>query len=312
VTGLTRVAVGITVVLMATSACTRGGSAAPAPSTNAAAVPGTLLYAPPGSNGKITLLLWEPPGNPAAGAALDDTDALGVTFAPDGKRVAYLHAGATTVAGADGSGVRALLQNDDAACGEPNWAPDGSRVSAAQAGRSGTVATAGGAFTPFPTAVSGCHVVFSGDGSTIAYATGDGRIMVARSDGSKAHAVPKLGADGGPTKRRSRHPMSLSADGKLVAIFVEQGESSEGGDSGAGRALVANEVVDATTGATVILPVAGELQQAYFLPKGGLLVRTQDKDGLRVTLLSTDLKVVGSVAEPTSLTAAVLLGYAAA
>jgi TolB protein len=312
VTRSTRLAVGVAVVLMAASGCTAAGSPAPAPSGSPSAVPGTLLYAPPGSNGKITLQVWTPPANPAAGAELTDVDALGATLAPDGKRIAYIHGGATTVAGVDGSGAKGLAQNVDAACGEPNWAPDASRVSAAEAGRSGTVVVTGGAFTAFPTAVTGCHVVFSGDGSTIAYATGDGGVMVARPDGSGAHAVPKLGANGGPTKRRSRHPMSLSADGKLVVLFVEQGESSEGGDSGAGRALVANEVVDTATGATVSLPVTGELQQAYFAPKGGLLVRTQDKDGLRVTLLSADLKVVGSAAEPTSLTAAVLLGYAAA
>jgi TolB protein len=307
------VAVGVSVVLTAASGCAAAASPAPAPTSNPRTIPGTLLYAPPGTNGKITLQLWAPPGNPSSGAALEDTDALGVTFAPDGKRIAYIHGGATTVAGVDGSGAKPVLSGVDGDCGEPNWTPDGGRVGAAQAGRSGTVATAGGVFTAFPTAVTGCHVVFSGDGTTIAYATGDGGVMVAKADGSGAHQVPRLGADGGPTKRRSRHPMSLSADGKLVAIFVEQGESSEGGDSGAGRALFANEVVDTTSGATITLPVTAELEQAYFLPKGGLLVRTRDKDGsLRVSLLGPDLKVVGSVAEPPTLTAAVLLGYATA
>jgi hypothetical protein len=271
---------------------------------------GTLLYAPPGSNGRITLQKWVPPAAPTAGAVLADDEALGVTLAPDGKRIAYLHGGSITVAGVDGSGAKALLPGVDAACGEPNWSADAGRVTAAQGGRSGTVAAAGGAFTPFPTAVAGCHVLFSGDGSTIVYATGDGSITVAKADGSGAHPVPRLGADGGPTKRRSNHPMSISADGKLIAIFVQQGGSSEGGDSGAGRALVANEIVDAATGTTVTLPVSGDLQQAYFLPRGGLLVRTQDKDGLRVTMLSPELKVIDSVAEPTALTAAVLMGYA--
>src|SRR5262249_27787847 len=160
------------------------------------------------------------------------------------------------------------------------------RLAVAQGGRAGTVPAAGGAFTPFPTAVAGCHVIFSGDGSTIAYATGDGGITVAKADGSSAHAVPRLGQDGGATKRRRNHPMSLSADGKLLALYVQQGESSEGGDNGAGRALVANEIVDVTTGATVSLPVTGDLEQAYFLPHGGLLVRTQNKDGLTVSELS--------------------------
>ena len=309
-TRLTRVALAAAVVAAATG-CTVGATPASSPTGGPASVKGTLLYAPAGSSGRITLQMWTPPAAPAAGAALQDEDALGVTFAPDATRIAYLHGGSTTVAAVDGSGAKALLPGVDAACGEPNWSADGARVTAAQGGRSGTVAAGGGAFTPFATAVTGCHVLFSGDSSTIVYATGNGGITVAKSDGSAAHAVPRLGADGGPTKRRSNHPMSVSADGKLIAVFVQQGESSEGGDSGAGRALLANEIVDAATGATVTLPVSGEMQQAYFLPKGGLLVRTQDKDGMRVTLLSADMKVLGSVAEPASLTAAVLMGYAA-
>jgi hypothetical protein len=303
-------AIGAGAALLA-AGCTAAATPVPDTSPTAAALPGTLLYAPPGSNGKITLQTWTAPADPKAAAALADTDALGVTLSPDGKQIAYVQGGSVKVAGIDGSGGKTVLSGVDGECAEPNWSADASRVTAAQGGKAGTVATAGGVFTPFPTAVTGCHVLLSADGSTIAYATGDGGIMVAHADGSAPHAVPKLGADGGATRRRSNHPMSVSADGKLLAIFVQQGESSEGGDSGAGRALVANEIVDAATGAAVTLPVTGELEQAYFLPKGGLLVRTQEKDSLTVTLLSADLKVIGHAVEPPALTAAVLLGYAA-
>jgi len=127
-------------------------------------------------------------------------------------------------------------------------------------------------------------------------------------DGSGARAVPKLGPDGGETKRRAHDPMSLSADGRLVALFVLQGEDPDGDVS---RSLVVNEIVETATGATVKLPVTGELQQAFFLRKGGLLVRTNDKDTMRLTLLSTDLKVLATAVEPPTLTAALLLGYVA-
>jgi TolB protein len=301
VTRLTRVAAAAAGLLIATTACSHGTPAA------GAAVMGTLLYAPPGA----PLQLWAPPAAPTAAAPLDDAEALTATFAPDGKRIAYVNGGAATVAAVDGSGGRAVLSGVDQACGDLDWTADSARLTVTQGGKAGTVPVAGGSFTPFPTAVAGCHVIFSGDGSTIAYATGDGGITVAKADGSSAHAVPRLGADGGLTKRRSNHPMSLSADGKLLALYVQQGESSEGGDNGAGRALVANEIVNVSTGATVSLPVTGDLEQAYFLPHGGLLVRTQDKDGLKVSALSPDLKVQGTLAEPPTLTAAVLLGYAA-
>jgi len=310
VTRLTRLATEAVAVLVAVSACS-GAHTLPIllPSGSApdvAAVMGTLLYAPPGA----PLQLWAPPAAPTAAAPLDDAEALTVTLSPDGKRIAYVHGGAAMVAAVDGSGGRSVLTGVDQACGDLDWSADSARLTVAQGGKPGTVPATGGSFTPFPTAVAGCHVIFSGDGSTIAYATGDGGITVAKADGSNAHPVPRLGADGGPTKRRSNHPMSLSANGKQLALYVQQGDSSEGADNGAGRALVANEIVDVATGATVSLPVTGDLEQAYFFPEGGLVVRTQDKDGLKVSVLWPDLKVEGTMAEPPTLTAAVLVGYA--
>jgi TolB protein len=295
-----------------------GGPAAPTASSSApaASLPGTLVYAPPENNGKITLQVWTAGGpDTKAAAVLDSADVLtSTTVSPDGTKIAYVHgtgAGAAlTVAALDGTGPKVLLTGVDPTCDEPKWSADGSKVvtlAHPADHQAGSVPVAGGAFTPFPTAVLGCHVVWSGDGSTIAYANDSG-IVVSKVDGSSARAVPKLGPDGGETKRRAHDPMSLSADGKLVALFVLQGEDPDGD---AGRSLVVNEIVDTATGATVKLPVTGQLQQAFFLPKGGLLVRTNDKDTMRLTLLSADLKVVSTAVEPPTLTAALLLGYAA-
>jgi TolB protein len=304
------------------TACSSDLAAAPVgsggPLASGGQLPGTLVYAPPESNGKITLQTWTAGATDAKPAAvLDSGDVLAsTTLSPDGKRIAYVHADSSgaqlTVAALDGSGAKVLLAGVEPYCDEPNWSGDGSRV-AAMANptnhQAGSVPVAGGAFTAFPTAVVGCHVVWSGDGASIAYATASG-ITVSKVDGSGGHPVPKLGPDGGTTKRRSSDAMSLSADGRLIALFVQQGDDP--GDSADGtttRGLVANEIVDTTTGDTVTLPVTGELQQAYFLPKGGVLVRTNDKDTMRLTLLSADLKVVAGTVEPPSLTAALLLGY---
>ena len=80
-------------------------------------------------------------------------------------------------------------------------------------------------------------------------------------------------------------------------------------DGDVGRDLEANEIVDTVTGATLALPVSGQLKQAYFLPVGGVVVRVKAGSGMEIALLSADLKLITKVAEPPELASLALLGY---
>jgi len=122
------------VALLAGCSVSGGGTASPPPpgaSVSAAALPGTLVYAPPENNGKITLQVW-PAGaaESKAAAALDSADVLAsTTLSPDGTKIAYVHgtgaAAALTVAAIDGTGAKVLLTGVEPTCDEPNWFPDG-------------------------------------------------------------------------------------------------------------------------------------------------------------------------------------------
>jgi TolB protein len=278
-----RVAVAAALMVSLGAGCSSSATPAPQPSPSPVPLTGIFVYAPPETAGKITLQVWSPPAEePIAAAVLGSGDVLAsTTVSPDGKRIAYVHrdaSGATalTVAALDGSAATVLLSGAEPYCDEPNWTGDGARVTAManpKDGFAGTVAVAGGPFTPFPTPVTGCHLVWSGDGTTMAYAVSTGTgpaadgIILAHADGSGGREVPRLGADGGATKRRSHNPMSLSADGKLLALFVLQGDDPAGDIGEGGRGLVVNEIVNTGTGATVALPVTGGCSRRTSCPR---------------------------------------------
>jgi TolB protein len=276
---------------------------------------GALFYYPTEPRGEATVTSWAPEvGQPAAALSLAAVDALSsATFAPDGKRVAWVksdfESGSTElfVASVDGSGAHVLLKEADPYCVQPSWSGDGTKLltrpAAESSARSIDVATA--TLSTFATPIEGCHLLWSADGGTIAFSLGPA-ITLAKADGSNRRNVPKLGADGGPTQRRSHDPMSLSSDGRLLALKVLTGDSPDGD---VGRDLEANEIVDTVTGATMALPVSGQLKQAYFLPAGGVVVRVKAGSGMEIALLSADLKLITKVAEPPELASLALLGY---
>jgi TolB protein len=276
---------------------------------------GTLFYYPAEPRGEATVMSWAPDGaQPKAALKLAGPDALSsATFSPDGKRVAWVksdfESGSTElfVANVDGSDAHVLLKEADPYCVEPIWSGDGTKLltrpAAESSARSIDVATA--ALGSFATPVEGCHVQWSADGTTIAFSLGQA-ITLAKSDGTNRRNVPKLGANGGPTRRRSHHPMSLSSDGRLLALQVLTGDTPDGDVA---RGVQVNEIVDTTTGDTKKLPVPGELRQAYFLPPGGVVTRVKAASGMEIALLSADLKLIIKVAEPPELASMVLLGY---
>jgi TolB protein len=295
-----------------------GGTASP----NTSPAPprwGTLVYLPnEGSSPWVTLTLWRPGGGDPEPSQLrlDEMDAgMNATVSPDGQRVAWVDSGdgndpgALTVANVDGSGQHVLLNGATIAC-EPSWSPDGNEVYAmmvtASAAHQVYVNVGSGQTTPVPRDI-GCHMVWSGDGQSIAYADGQGHIVTAHADGSSRRNVPNLGVQVGG--RRSFTVLSLSAHGGLAAINVHTGDRPDGDIV---RILFVNEIVDTATGATRRLPVSGELLQAYFLPAGGLLVRVRDQSGIHDVLVSHDLSsVLFRADEPPALASSVLLAYIA-
>jgi hypothetical protein len=316
-------------VLLA-GACSSDGADTTGEPTPAAAAPlgagltsptslgGTLFYYPQAANGEVPMTGWAPEGvaGPTAMVKLFVGDALSsATISPDGKRVAWVASdyddGTTKlfVANVDGSAKRMLLNEADPYCVEPTWSGDSgkllTRPVAESSARSLDVAT--GAVTAFATPIEGCHALWAADGKTIAFSLGPA-ITLVNADGSNRRTVPKLGADGGPTQRRSHDPMSLSADGRLLSLLVLTGDTPDGDVA---RGLTANEIVDTMTGATMAIPVPGDLRQAYFLPSGGAVVRVKGANGFEIGLLGPDMKLVKKVSEPANLADMVLLGYGA-
>lgn len=307
--------------LAACSSTTDGGGAGTPTATGPATVPGTFVYVPEKAtedNSEAALLLWSAAG-PAVreGAKIAGGEALGsATISPDGKRVAFIHdarhdgTGDLTVANlADGGRPTVVLKGVDLNCTEPVWSGDNAKVIAqAQPGdkKLGSVDVASAAFTAFPFPFEGCHAMWSGNGKVLAYSNGEGSIIVTNVDGTNRHEVPRLAKDGGPTRRRSYDLISLSPDGKYLALFVNTGDNPDGDVA---RGVFANEVVDTTTGETRTLPFAGELQYATFVAGGGLVARVKTGDTMSVVALSPEFTVRATADEPMQLATAILVGY---
>ena len=317
---------GLVASLMALTACDRDAPAPPggvseAPPSSQAAPRvgfGTIFYYAQNTGGEF-LYSWRPgTGAPTKLGGVPVVDALGsLTISPDGSRAAWVHSGETgptqlTVSNVDGSGARVLRENVDPYCVEPAWLDNTRVVTRGGPDASGAMGPVGvvnvdtGDFTPLLNQFQGCHLVLAADGSTMAYAS-DGGITVANQDGTHPGKVPQLGEDGGPTRRRSFDPLSLSADGSLLALWVNTGDRPDGD---VGRNLSANEIIGTIYGGTRELPVTTALIQAYFAPNGGVLLRVRGKVVNRVVLLSADLKLLAEADEPASIKSWLMMGYA--
>ncbi len=317
---------GMAVVLAATGCGSPAPSASATPSslaTTPAPVPttpvppnlaGQLFYVPFDHAGPapVALVSWAP-----AGATTKDRLRLpwidlieNLMVSPDGRRVAWVESSNQTlyVADADGSNKKGLGKGVDTC--EPTWSPDGSQIYGYGfdgGDKPALVNVATGTTTALPGS-PGCHVVFSADGSAIAYDDGGGDVFVARTTATAK--VPRLGSDGGSTRRRSFCALSLSPDARQVALNVHSGNVPDGD---IGRDLYANEIVDVTSGATLTLPgLPGTLISAFFLPGGGLVARTQSGANHAIAQYTADLALVRTVPEPASLAQYSLIGYGAA
>jgi TolB protein len=274
-------------------------------------VGGVLIYASEAPGAQASLTAWRPTGTVEALSLAVDDPLGSARISPNGKRIAWLAVdqrggGTLLVANLDGSGRTELGRAMDAFCVEPVWSGDGAKVlTRGVDGHVGTVDTGTGAVTPLTSDVDGCHLMWSADGRAIAYSNGAGQVYVAQGDGSNARRVPRLGQDGGPARRRSFDLMSLSADGRYLALDVHTGDRPDGDVV---RSFTANEIVDTTTGETRDLSVSGEITQAFFGP-AGLVVRTRSAAANQVYLLDANLGMAASAVEPGVLKNLILIGY---
>jgi TolB protein len=106
---------------------------------------------------------------------------------------------------------------------------------------------------------------------------------------------------------------SVSAGSTHVAVRRRTSDApvTDGNPAGlsldVARLLYCNTIVDTRTGATLTLPVQGELLQVKFRAGGSLLARIRHNGQHKLVLLSRALVVLAERAEPASLTNFMLL-----
>ncbi len=248
--------------------------------TAAASVSGTLTYtARTGDNGgqqnatvitvSGTRIAEQHIGDPTWG---DSPPALVETaLAPDGQHIAFLgngQGGGLDVTNIDGSDLRDLDDQSDAACGSPMWSPDSSRIVYARGLDAGstqvTVVNADG--TGRHAFGTGCYPVFSADGSQIAYVSKSGGLDVVNVDGTGRRVVAgKLGPAGIQT--------IISVDHDHAIVDVGFAPCCDSGDTRHWH-LINPYVVDLATGKTSRLPSAyGTIWSALYTADGGMVLR---------------------------------------
>jgi TolB protein len=242
---------------------------------------------------------------------------------PDGARTAWIDQredesfGTLMVTDVQGQSPRALFRHVEPVGYGPAWSPDGTSLLIAKHldtdsdddTRPGLVSVASGRFTALPKLNPYLHFEWSGDGHTLAFTTGECRLLTSRADGSGIRQIPVLGDDD-----RTKNPAGVSAcdvvsvnhDGSRITVdLIGNGEPS--GDI-AGAAC-ADTVIDTATGAAVALPVHGTMLAALYRPDGNLLVRTRAGDKTTLTLFAPDNTVLAAVAEPASMRKYDLVDY---
>ncbi|HEX2773078.1 MAG TPA: hypothetical protein VHN18_11700 [Micromonosporaceae bacterium] len=228
-----------------------------------------------------------------------DSALLNAAVSPNGERVAWVENTDLWVAAIDGSGKRKLRGGVDNTCWTPAWSPDSRELAVGlvtpdnpgvyQAATidlsTGTVREAG--------RTEGCHPVWSGDGTLIAYADGtDGGINMAAPDGANRRSVPGLG---GKARYSTFDLASLSPDGHQIALY-RRGPGMESGD--VARELTVNVVLDTRTGAEIKLPLEDrDLLQAYFQSDGTLVARVKSGDHNLLVLIGEDGQKISETRE---------------
>ncbi|GAB2612348.1 hypothetical protein Aab01nite_68100 [Paractinoplanes abujensis] len=228
-----------------------------------------------------------------------------VGISPDGYRIAYVSDGKLLV-NESGGESKQVATDVVAADQAPVWSPEGSRLLVATSAPS-VLDLESGAITPLPDGLaSGQHFRWSGDGSTLVYATSHCGLKVADGDAGTSTSVPVLGdtqPQDNPDGLAACKPTSVDATGRRVTVPLQTtGESTTGTDT-------ADAVVDTATGDLAVLPVAGTVVGAVFDPDGNLLVRTENDGKRLLSLFDSDNTLRVQAKEPPSVRDFDLLAY---
>ncbi|NJC68802.1 hypothetical protein HC031_03535 [Planosporangium thailandense] len=284
-------------------------SSTPAASESGATVTvGPLYYgdlSPDPSGFVVSWLPGDTQSKAIAKLPVDFAVTFNVNVSPDGRWVSYVRGDTSALhlvdvrTGRD----RVLREHVDGQCAEPAWSSDSRRllVSVSADGsanaRQGLIDVTTGAFTPLATAIQGCHLTWAADGAAIGYADGNGKIFVAKPDGSGQRAVPGINNFGTPPY--SGHLESVSPQGRQIALWLSDGTTPVGDVS---RGLYSNAVIDTRTGQKVKLPVPdSRLLQALFRGDGSMVLRVKGDQHNQLVIVSADGAELNRWDEPAAL-----------
>nr|BFE76971.1 hypothetical protein GCM10020092_102720 [Actinoplanes digitatis] len=258
-------------------------------------MPGQIFYADAEDDGRLVRLTGA--GNPSTVLSASNS-AAGVS--PDGSRIAYVTDGALMVAETGGEDARQVYAGTASAEQAPAWSPDGGRL-LIDAADPGVLDVATGRLDPLAEGLEGQHFRWSGDGTTLVYATPNCGLEVAAGTTARSGTpVPDQSKTDG---RAACRPVSVDATGDLVAVQLGPAAAAEPDEA------PADAIVDTVTGDIVDLPVSGKIIGAVFDPDGNLLVRSKKNGRTRLWLFSPDFTLLVQAREPSKLKDLDLLAY---
>jgi TolB protein len=256
-------------------------------------VPGQIFYDDE-DDGRLVRLTGA--GNPKTVLSATNS-AAGVS--PDGSRIAYVTDGTLMVVDTGGDDPRQAYVGTASAEQAPAWSPDSTRL-LIDAADPGVLDVATGRLAPLAEGLEGRHFRWSGDGTTLVYATPDCGLEVAGTTARSGTPVPdQSGTDG----RAACRPVSVDATGALVAVQLEPSAGVDPAEA------PADAVLDTVTGDIVDLPVSGKIIGAVFDPDGNLLVRSKKDGKTRLWLFDRNFTLLVQAKEPKALKGLDLLAY---
>ncbi|MEV8504116.1 hypothetical protein AB0368_04685 [Actinoplanes sp. NPDC051475] len=258
-------------------------------STSLAALPGQAFYDDAGTDGDLVRLTRD--GDPETVLSAPFST---VGVSPDGARIAYVSDGQLLVVGTGGGEPERVYAGSASADQAPAWSPDGARL-LIDATDPGLLDVATGRLDPLPSGLEGEHYRWSGDGTTLVYATPSCGLEVAAVGAQSGTPVPDQDTADGPAACR---PVSVDSTGDLVTVRTEAAVTG-----------TADAVLDTKTGERVELPVGGTIIGAVFDPAGNLLVRWVHGGGNRLSLFDRDFTLLVQAGEPAGLKGLDLVAY---